>query len=94
MYNHQKIKLAQQILRALNHKLRSELINYIEGNPRSTVTEIYTHFKIDQSVASQHLSILRRINVVATERSGKEVKYSVNKPRLQHIESLAEEIIK
>jgi len=43
-------------------------------------------------VASQHLAILRRANVVKTERDGKFIYYSLNKERIAEIVALVEEL--
>ncbi len=54
------LKKAAMILRALNHKLRQQIVKLIDENKRLTVTEIYVKLRLEQSVASQHLAILRR----------------------------------
>jgi len=42
------------------------------------VTDIYVKLRIEQSVASQHLAILRNEGFVSTEREGKTIWYSIN----------------
>ena len=53
------LKKAALVLRALNHKLRQQLLKLIEEEKKITVTEIYVRLRLEQSVASQHLAILR-----------------------------------
>ena len=48
--------------------------------------------RLEQSVASQHLAILRRAGVVVTERQGKFIYYTVDKERINHISRLVEEL--
>ena len=43
--------------------------------------------KIEQSVASQHLAILRKAGVVSSVREGKFIFYSLNKNQLEKIAS-------
>jgi len=57
-----------------------------------TVTDIYIKLRLEQSVASQHLAILRRAGVVATDRHGKFIYYSLDKDRLAQISRLVEEL--
>ena len=57
-----------------------------------TVTDIYVKLRLEQSVASQHLAILRRAGVVVTQRQGKYIYYSLNKDRLEQISGLIEEL--
>jgi len=61
-----KLKKAALVLRAINHKLRQQIIQLIHQNGRMTVTEIYVKLRLEQSVASQHLAILRKANFVLT----------------------------
>lgn len=86
------LKRAVLTLRALNHPLRKKLITMIEEKRRITVTEIYSALKIEQSVASQHLAILRRANIVTTTREGKFIFYGVNKKRIAEVTTLVEEL--
>lgn len=88
-----KIKRAAMVLRSLNHKLRQTIIHMILENPRITVTELYVRLRLDQSVASQHLAILRRQGIVKTERDGKFIHYTVNAERIEAIVSLSKTLI-
>lgn len=81
------LKKAAMILRALNHKLRQQIVKLIDENKKLTVTEIYIKLRLEQSVASQHLAILRRAGVVKTTRDGKFIYYSVNSSRIEGIMS-------
>jgi ArsR family transcriptional regulator, virulence genes transcriptional regulator len=79
------IKKAQMVLRALNHKLRMQIIQVIHQGGKVTVTDIYISMRLDQSVVSQHLAILRRVGIVKTQRSGKYVYYFINQERIDEI---------
>jgi DNA-binding transcriptional ArsR family regulator len=81
------LKKAAMILRALNHKLRQQIVKLIDDNKRLTVTEIYIKLRLEQSVASQHLAILRRAGIVKTNRDGKFIYYSVHSSRIEGIMS-------
>src|SRR4051812_34637613 len=80
-----QVKKSSLILRALNHKLRQQILKLLEEQRKLTVTEIYVQLRLEQSVASQHLAILRRAGIVKTERDGKFIYYSVNSSRVAHI---------
>ena len=86
------LKKAVLTLRAVNHKLRKQIIKLLEESKKLTVTEIYVKLRLEQSVASQHLAILRRAGVVKTERDGKYIYYSLNTDRLAEIAELVEEL--
>jgi ArsR family transcriptional regulator, virulence genes transcriptional regulator len=85
LINHHRVKKAALILRALNHKLRQQIIKLIDERQKLTVTEIYLALRIEQSIASQHLAILRVAGIVKTKREGKFIYYTLNKKRLSEI---------
>jgi DNA-binding transcriptional ArsR family regulator len=87
------LKKAALILRAINHKLRTQMLKLIHTQGKLTVTEIYVKMRLEQSVASQHLAILRRAGMVITERDGKFIYYSVNLERLAQIQQLSKDLI-
>jgi len=80
-----QVKKAAVTLRAINHKLRQQIMRLLEGQQRMTVTEIYVQLRLEQSVASQHLAILRRAGIVETFRDGKYISYSINADRLAQL---------
>jgi DNA-binding transcriptional ArsR family regulator len=87
------LKKAAMVLRALNHKLRQQLLKLIEDEKRITVTEIYVRLRLEQSVASQHLAILRKAGIVNTERDGKFIFYTVNYKRIDEISHFVKELV-
>ncbi len=87
------VKKAALILRAVNHKLRQQVLKLIDEQGRMTVTEIYVKLRLEQSVASQHLAILRKAGFVTTERDGKFIYYSVNTARLLELNQFVEELL-
>lgn len=82
------IQKALYAIRAINHKRRLSMLQLIHGIGRLTVSEIYDRLQVQQSVASQHLAILRREGFVHTKREGMHIYYSVNYERLRETESL------
>ena len=80
-----QVKKAAVTLRAINHKLRQQIMRLLEDQQRMTVTEIYVQLRLEQSVASQHLAILRRAGIVETFRDGKYISYSINADRLAQL---------
>ncbi len=91
--NYHNLKKAALVLRALNHKLRQQIITLIETENKITVTEIYVRMRLEQSVASQHLAILRKAGIVVTQRDGKFIYYTVNYKRIDQINTIVEDLI-
>ena len=87
------LKKAAVILRAINHKLRQQMLRLLDEHKRLTVTELYIHLRLEQSVASQHLAILRRAGFVKTQRDGKFIYYMVNTERLSEVNKFIGELL-
>ena len=80
-----EVRKASLIFRALNHKLRQQMLLILIEHKQLTVTELFHQLKLEQSVASQHLAILRRTGFVKNKREGKFVWYMVNRERIEEI---------
>jgi DNA-binding transcriptional ArsR family regulator len=87
------VKSAAMTLRAINHKLRQQIVKLLEENKRMNVTDIYVKLRLEQSVASQHLAILRRADIVITERDGKFIHYALNHARIAAVAHFVKELI-
>ncbi len=87
------IKKSALILRAMNHKLRQQMIKLLDEHGKLTVTELYVKLRLEQSVASQHLAILRRAGIVVTRRDGKFIHYAINYPRVTEINKFVEDLV-
>ena len=87
------IKKAATVLRSLNHTLRQQVIKTIHENKRITVTQLYIKLRLEQSVASQHLAILRRAGIVSTEHNGKFVFYTINPSRIEAINEFVKNLV-
>ncbi|MGN6294432.1 MAG: ArsR/SmtB family transcription factor [Chitinophagaceae bacterium] len=87
------VKKASLVLRAINHKLRQQILKLIDEQGRITVTEIYVKLRLEQSVASQHLAILRKAGFVNTERDGKFIYYTINTNRIEELNQFVESLL-
>jgi DNA-binding transcriptional ArsR family regulator len=87
------VKKAALVLRAVNHKLRQQILKIIDEQGKITVTEIYVKLRLEQSVASQHLAILRKAGFVNTVRDGKFIYYSVNTARLEELNQFVDALL-
>jgi len=87
------VKKAAMTLRAVNHKLRQQILKLIDEEGKITVTELYVKLRLEQSVASQHLAILRKAGFVNTARDGKFIHYSVNANRIKDLNKFLEELL-
>lgn len=92
--DHLSIKKASLVFRAINHPLRQDMIRMIDEKGHTTVTEIFVEMRLEQSVASQHLAILRRAGIVVPERDGKFVYYKLNAERLGLLNQIISDLLR
>ena len=83
--NDEQLQESSEVLRALAHPLRMKILEFIDKHKTINVNKIYNSMKLEQSITSQHLKILRTSNIVHTERDGKFIHYSVNYPKLSSV---------
>jgi len=78
LINIKNLENASGVLRALSHPFRIKLLSFIDKQKEINVNKIYGTLKLEQSITSQNLKILRDAGLVKTERKGKFIIYSVN----------------
>ena len=71
--------------RAISKKLNQRILYFLEDG-KKTVTEVFIHCRIEQSVASQALKELRVSGFVEANRQGKNIYYSLLKKVLEYVE--------
>ncbi|GFE76348.1 helix-turn-helix transcriptional regulator [Novosphingobium sp. TCA1] len=76
-----ELEQTAEVLRALAHPIRLQILHAIRGGQLS-VGEIEEVTGIGQPGLSQQLSILRKAELVLSERSGKQVFYRTDRARL------------
>ncbi len=77
-FSHEKLRNSSNIFRALAHPLRIRMVGIIGSKDAVCVNEIFETLGIEQSLASQHLRILRQASLVTTHRQGKFIYYAVD----------------
>lgn len=92
--NEHKLSRASEVLRALAHPVRLKIIAFIDKNNEINVNKIYGALKLEQSITSQHLRILRSANIVQTHRNGKYIIYSVNYEKVKQYISAIKDYLK
>ena len=88
-----EIKKVKEVFHAITHPLRKRILQLLEEKQQATVTDIYVYLRIEQSVASFHLRILRDAKFVATDRKGKSIFYKPNYINLTKLEKIVDEVI-
>lgn len=76
---------ASELLKAIAHPIRLEIIDLLSNKKRLNVTEIFTTLGIEQAIASHHLAILKTKGVLHCDRNGKNCHYSLKNPCFSEI---------
>lgn len=71
---------AGEVLRVLAHPARLRLLALLERQGPTPVLELAARAGLSQPAASQQLSVLRRKRLLAAERRGRQIWYSVRDP--------------
>ncbi len=72
-------------IKALAHPLRMQILAFIDKHGEINVNKIYRALKLEQSITSQHLKILRNAELVKYRRDGKRIYYSVYYSNIKHL---------
>lgn len=86
------LRVAVLAFRAVNHVFRKKIISLLDNSREMTVTEIFVELRVEQSITSQHLGILRKADVVKTRRDGKFIYYSLNIDRLAYLAEVVKKL--
>ncbi len=77
-----KLEISSDILRALAHPLRMQILEYIDSHKTVNVNKIYNNLSLEQSITSQHLKTLRSVGLVHAYREGKMIHYTIDYDKL------------
>ena len=78
------IQRAAELFRSLGNPTRVGIVELLSRGPRC-VHELVDELHVDQPLVSQHLRVLRSVDLVRTERRGREVVYSLADDHVAHI---------
>lgn len=88
-----KLDGAASVFRAIAHPLRLTILAFIDQKEEVNVNKIYNTLKLEQSITSQHLRILRQAELVETVREGKFIRYGVNYDKVRFIVEQMEDFL-
>jgi len=86
LFSSEKLDYSCELLRAIAHPLRLQILKQIDEEGEVHVNNIYNVLNIEQSITSQHLKILRLAGVVNQEKEGKFMNYTINYEVLEKAE--------
>lgn len=83
--NRTKINKAAAFLKVISHPTRLEIIMHLQSKNELTVSEICNKLGVEQSLVSHHLANMRKQGVLAANRDGINISYSIDDNRVPEI---------
>ncbi len=83
-FQQEKLTVSTELMRALAHPLRLKILEFLDQNKNIQVNQIYNTLKIEQSIASQHLRILKNAGVLIADKDGKYMHYAIDYQRVSN----------
>lgn len=83
-FQQEKLTVSTELMRALAHPLRLKILEFLDQNKNIQVNQIYNTLKIEQSIASQHLRILKNAGVLIADKDGKYMHYTIDYQRVSN----------
>lgn len=81
-FQQEKLTVSTELMRALAHPLRLKILEFLDQHKNIQVNQIYNTLKIEQSIASQHLRILKNAGVLIADKEGKFMHYTIDYQRV------------
>ncbi len=85
-------EMKAEFFKTLSHPARIRVLEILSDGPRS-VSELQPDVGIESSHLSQQLAVLRRANIVQSERQGSSMIYSVIDPTVLEVLQLAKQVM-
>lgn len=81
------------LFKGLSHPLRIRILELLADGEEHTVAELQQDTALEASHLSQHLAVIRRYNLVVSERRGNHVYYRIAYPQVATFLQLARELL-
>src|SRR5579862_2978219 len=88
--NERELKI---VCRSLGDVTRIRLVAHLAGRQEVNVTELAAVLRLSQPLASWHLRILKRAGILTTRKDGRLVFCSLNRQRMQQLQSVLGDLI-
>ncbi len=88
-----KLKRVARVMKTISHPARLAIVELLLEQGPLAVKTIYEQIGISQSNASQHLKALEDVEVLTSERSGKQILYHVSNPTVPKLLDCVQECV-
>ncbi|MDP5169573.1 MAG: metalloregulator ArsR/SmtB family transcription factor [Bacteroidia bacterium] len=88
-----KLKRVARVMKTISHPARLAIVELLLEQGPLSVKTIYESIGISQSNASQHLKALEDVEVLISERDGKQILYRVLNPTVPRLLDCVQECV-
>ena len=88
----QTLEARAEVFKALGHPTRLAIVDMLAGGERC-VCEINEHIDADMSTVSRHLSLLRNVGILSSDKRGNQVFYRLECPCITSFYGCVESVI-
>jgi len=81
------------LFKGLAHPIRVRVLEVLSAHPEISVTDLLVDTGMEASHLSQHLSVLRRHNLVIAERRGSQVFYRLAYPQVADLLAVSRSLL-
>jgi ArsR family transcriptional regulator len=81
------------LFKGLAHPIRVRVLEVLSAHPEISVTDLLADTGMEASHLSQHLSVLRRHNLVTAERRGSQVFYRLAYPQVADLLAVSRSLL-
>ncbi|WP_026476935.1 ArsR/SmtB family transcription factor [Alkaliphilus transvaalensis] len=85
--------LCADLIKAISHPTRIEILFILKDHEELCVCEIYENLELEQSNVSQHLKVLRDKGILTTRKDGLKVMYRVKHPEVYGVIEIVKSIL-
>jgi len=89
-----KILSAVNMLKVIAHPVRLAIVDLLTENKKMTVLEIQDALRLEQAIASQHLTLMEDKGVLVSEKVSRNKYVSLRYPKMKNIISCLEDCCK
>ncbi len=82
-----------EVLKAIAHPLRLQILNFIHQEREVNVNKIYNALKLEQSITSQHLKIMREAGVVICRKKERFVYYAIEYAKVNGLAGMLQRMV-
>lgn len=76
--------LQAELCLAMGHSIRLQIVHLLRQGPRR-VNDIARELRVGQATISRHLSVLRNVGILSSQRQGTDIIYKIANPRIPEI---------